>query len=224
MKAWKVHPVDRSENDLSAALWAIRALNREETVGLFPEGRRNPTGMRMAHSGIAYIAARTQTPILPVGITGTENIPGYWRILLAFHKIRVNIGTPFTLPPIDGKLERGVRDSLTEMIMLRVAALLPKEYRGDYGATVNGSVVQTVGGITDPFATTTKMFVRSAAGNIYKCMWNNSGAASTVEPTGTSTSEITTGDSYVWKYMFTHTTTETREVSMLTLGSATLND
>ena len=134
MKAWKVHPVDRSENDLSAALWAIRALNREETVGLFPEGRRNPTGMRMAHSGIAYIAARTQTPILPVGITGTENIPGYWRILLAFHKIRVNIGTPFTLPPIDGKLERGVRDSLTEMIMLRVAALLPKEYRGDYGA------------------------------------------------------------------------------------------
>lgn len=134
MKAWKVHPVDRSENDLRAALWAIRALNREETVGLFPEGRRNPAGMRMAHSGIAYIAARTQTPILPVGITGTENIPGYWRILLAFHKIRVNIGTPFTLPPIDGRLERGVRDSLTEMIMLRVAALLPKEYRGDYGA------------------------------------------------------------------------------------------
>ena len=33
-------------------------------------------------------------------------------------------------------------------------------YRGDYGATVNGSVVQTVGGITDPFATTSKMFVK----------------------------------------------------------------
>jgi len=82
-------------------------------------------------------------------------------------------------------------------------------YRGDYGATVNGSVVQTVGGISDMFATTTKMFVRSAAGNVYKCMWNNAGAASTVEPTGTSTSEFTTGDSYVWKYMYTHTTTET---------------
>ena len=82
-------------------------------------------------------------------------------------------------------------------------------YRGDYGATVNGSVVQTVGGITDPFATTSKMYVRSSAGNVYKCMWNNSGAASTVEPTGTTTSEFTTGDSYVWKYMYTHTTTET---------------
>ena len=83
-------------------------------------------------------------------------------------------------------------------------------YRGDYGATVNGSVVQTVGGITDPFATTTKMFVRSSAGNVYKCMWNNSGGASNTEPTGTSTSEYTIGaDGYVWKYMFTHTTTET---------------
>ena len=82
-------------------------------------------------------------------------------------------------------------------------------YRGDYGATVNGSVVQTVGGITDPFATTSRMFVKSSAGSVYKCMFNNGGAASTVEPTGTSTSEITTGDSYVWKYMFTHTTTET---------------
>lgn len=81
-------------------------------------------------------------------------------------------------------------------------------YRGDYGATVNGSVVQTVGGITDPFATTSKMYVRSSAGNVYKCMWNNAGAASTVEPTGTTTSEFTTGDSYVWKYMYTMTTTE----------------
>ena len=82
-------------------------------------------------------------------------------------------------------------------------------YRGDYGATVNGSVVQTVGGITDPFATTSKMFVKSSAGNVYKCMSNNGGAASTIEPAGTLTSEYTAGDSYVWKFMYTHTATET---------------
>ena len=83
-------------------------------------------------------------------------------------------------------------------------------YRGDYGATVNGSVVETVGGITDPFATTSKMYVRSSAGNVYKCMWNNNGGASDTEPSGTSTSEYSIGsDKYVWKYMYTHTTTET---------------
>jgi len=81
-------------------------------------------------------------------------------------------------------------------------------YRGDYGATVNSATVTTVAGGTDMFATTTKMYVRSSAGNVYKCMSNNSGAASTVEPSGTSTSEFTTGDNYVWKYMYSLTATE----------------
>jgi len=39
--------------------------------------------------------------------------------------------------------------------------------------------------------------------NVYKCLDNNSNAASTVEPTGTSTSVLTTGDGYKWKYMYT---------------------
>ena len=81
-------------------------------------------------------------------------------------------------------------------------------YRGDYGATVNAATVTTVAGGTDMFATTTKMYVRTDEGNVYKCMWNNSGAASTTKPTGTSTSEFTTADSYIWKYMFTQTATE----------------
>tara|TARA_Y100000034_G_C6909061_1_gene422923 strand:+ start:7631 stop:9022 length:1392 start_codon:yes stop_codon:yes gene_type:complete len=81
-------------------------------------------------------------------------------------------------------------------------------YRGDYGATVNSATVQTVAGGTDMFATTTKMYVRTSANNVYKCMWNNGGAASTVEPTGTATTELTTADSYIWKYMCTMTTTE----------------
>ena len=81
-------------------------------------------------------------------------------------------------------------------------------YRADYGATVNSATVTTIAGGTDMFATTTNMFVRSSANNVYKCMSNNSGAASTVEPTGTSTSELTTGDGYVWKYMYSLTATE----------------
>lgn len=39
--------------------------------------------------------------------------------------------------------------------------------------------------------------------NIYKCLDNNGGIASTSKPTGTSTSPITTGDGYSWKYMAT---------------------
>ena len=38
---------------------------------------------------------------------------------------------------------------------------------------------------------------------VYKCLFNNRGAASTVEPTGTSTSLISTADGYKWKFMYT---------------------
>ena len=82
-------------------------------------------------------------------------------------------------------------------------------YRGDYGATVNSSTVTTVAGGTNMFATTTKMYVRTSAGNVYKCMWNNGGGTSTTEPTGTATTEFTTADSYIWKYMYSFTSTET---------------
>lgn len=38
--------------------------------------------------------------------------------------------------------------------------------------------------------------------NVYKCMFNNNDNPSTVEPTGTSTSTITTSDGYKWKFMY----------------------
>ena len=82
-------------------------------------------------------------------------------------------------------------------------------YRGDYGATVNSAVVQTQAGGIDMFATSTKMYVLNSANNVYKCMNNYSDALSTVEPTGTASGEFTTSpDNYVWKYMYTLSTTQ----------------
>lgn len=39
--------------------------------------------------------------------------------------------------------------------------------------------------------------------NVYKCLYNNKGAPSTVKPTGFSTTPFTTSDGYTWKYMYT---------------------
>jgi len=38
--------------------------------------------------------------------------------------------------------------------------------------------------------------------NVYKCLSNNNGVASTVKPTGTSLSPVELSDGYVWKYMY----------------------
>lgn len=55
---------------------------------------------------------------------------------------------------------------------------------------------------------TDNFYVMTDDYNVYKCIGNNNGAASTVKPTGTSTSTFTTADAYVWKYMFTVTTAD----------------
>lgn len=39
--------------------------------------------------------------------------------------------------------------------------------------------------------------------NVYKCLYNNKGSASTVKPTGFSTLPFTTSDGYSWKYLYT---------------------
>ena len=133
MRAWGVHPMERDGRDSEALRWTLRTLEQEQMVVLFPEGTRSPQGMRKASRGVAFVALKAHASILPVGITGTENMRGILRILFPFCHIKANIGEPFSLPSIEGKLDAAVLDSLTEMIMLRVAVLLPPKYRGVYG-------------------------------------------------------------------------------------------
>ena len=56
--------------------------------------------------------------------------------------------------------------------------------------------------------TTSNFYVLTSDYNVYKCISNNNGAVSTVEPAGTGLSNITTGDGYVWKYMYTVSTAD----------------
>ena len=50
-------------------------------------------------------------------------------------------------------------------------------------------------------------YILNSEGNVYKCISNNYGGASTQEPTGQSYTYISTADGYVWKFMYDLTTT-----------------
>ena len=71
----------------------------------------------------------------------------------------------------------------------------------------------TSGTVYTPFNSSTEyqsnqFYVLSSDYNIYKCISNNGGVASTAEPSGKSTSIIETADGYKWKYMYTITATD----------------
>ena len=107
-------------------------LERGLILGMFPEGRRSHDGkLRKAKPGSAVIAAKTNVPLIPVGIVGTDKVTGIsW--LWKRPRIFVNIGKPFKLPPTHSKMSKSQMQLLTTQLMGEIAALLPPEYQGDY--------------------------------------------------------------------------------------------
>ena len=146
LKQVHTSPYDRSGIGRDAVRIMLRMLQQDKAVVVFPEGHRSPDhAMKEGMLGVVYLALKSQAPILPVGITGTENIPG-WRMPLPLCRIRANIGQPFTLPVIEGQPSREVMKSLLDIVMDRIASLLPESYQGHYAvgtASAGGATAAT---------------------------------------------------------------------------------
>ena len=82
--------------------------------------------------GIAQIALQSQAAILPVGIVGTHRLGTWMRVFNPTGKITVNIGQVFSVPPIEGRPSKELLESISDMIMQRVAMQLPDDIRGVY--------------------------------------------------------------------------------------------
>ena len=138
MRSFNVHPYDRSGLGVDAIRLALRLLDQDRMVVIFPEGHRSPDHtLQKGMPGAAYIALKSQAPVLPIGITGTEKISA-WRMPVSLTRFRVNIGQPFTLPNVEGTPSKEVLDNMRDMVMGRIAALLPPAYRGVYPLTTPG--------------------------------------------------------------------------------------
>jgi 1-acyl-sn-glycerol-3-phosphate acyltransferase len=124
--------VRRGEVDRQALQGALDVLKRGEVLGMAPEGTRSREtyALQKGKTGVAYLAARAGALIVPVGMTGTEKIKDNLPRLRRTH-LRVVIGKPFRLPE-SGEVRGQKLREYTDLIMHRIAELLPEEYRGVY--------------------------------------------------------------------------------------------
>ena len=139
LRTWGAFPVDRDGRDLDGYRWARRLLDRDKVLAMFPETTRSLTGMQRAIPGVAMLALHTQAPILPVGIEGTGHLGPYWRVATPTGRITLRIGQPFSLPSIEGRMGRAQLQSLADMVMYRIAALVPEDLQGVYNLKNQGS-------------------------------------------------------------------------------------
>lgn len=132
MRGFHVFPYDRSTASADTMRTMLGLLEQDRAVALFPEGTRSKShSLQQAQLGIVYLALKSQAPILPVGVTGTQNLRA-WRMPMPLCRLTASIGPPFTLPSVEGRTPRPVMEGMLRMIMERVAMQLPPEFRGVY--------------------------------------------------------------------------------------------
>jgi 1-acyl-sn-glycerol-3-phosphate acyltransferase len=150
--------IRRGAGDRAALRRAIAHLEHGWIVGIAPEGTRSRHGaLASAKPGPAFLATQAGVPVLPVGITGTETL-GRRLLRLRRGRITVRFGEPIVIPPLaQGDRKADLRRA-TDVLMCRVAALLPPSYRGVYAdhpllvgsAETRGGGEDSGGGRDDP--------------------------------------------------------------------------
>jgi 1-acyl-sn-glycerol-3-phosphate acyltransferase len=142
---WGIIPVRRGEGDTSALRKAIKALEEGFIFGIAPEGTRNKTGkLKRALPGAVMLAIHSGAPIIPMAHWGGES---FLRNLMRFKRtdFHIRVGEPFHLNLAGVKVTREARQQIADEMMMRLAELLPPDYRGFYENVTGNEKNLTVG-------------------------------------------------------------------------------
>lgn len=119
--SWVLHigdaiPINREKNDIEAMKRSIKALKNGEILGIFPEGTRKGMEKNIdAKNGAAFMALRTKTKVIPIGIQGTFK---------PFTKVYLNYGKPLDFSEYYGKeKDKDVLNKVTKQIMDNIIML-----------------------------------------------------------------------------------------------------
>lgn len=105
-----------------------------QTLIIAPEGTRaRDEKMAEGKHGVAYLAAKSGFPIVPVALAGTEDRVIFGNLKrLRRSRVVVTGGPAFTLPPLPKEDRDATLQKHTDEIMCRIAAMLPEKNRGYY--------------------------------------------------------------------------------------------
>ena len=112
LKKMGVFYIDRGASDIGALKTAMKLLKEDKVIGIFPEGTRvEGADLDNAKAGVAVIAHRTKSKVLPVYIEGRYRI---------FRKQRLIIRKPLSFEELPKKLTSEEYDELAKNIMRAV--------------------------------------------------------------------------------------------------------
>ncbi len=108
-------PVTRGSADKEALVRCIAVLKNGEPLVLFPEGERKSGPLvQPLFDGAAFVAAKANAPIVPVGVGGSEQVMPKGSKLIYPRKVHLIVGPPIVVPGADrGRVPRAVLAEVT---------------------------------------------------------------------------------------------------------------
>lgn len=135
--------VHRGEYDRRLFDTMIKVINSGRPLLIAPEGGRSHTpGLQPALPGVAYLIDKSGAPVLPVGIIGSTD--DFLKKAFTFQRpvLEMRIGELTMIPGVEGKGEerrKALKDN-ADLIMFKLAELLPPEYQGVYAKGRTGII------------------------------------------------------------------------------------
>lgn len=135
-KSWQTLKIEQGTPNFEALSASEAVLAQKGVLVIYPEGHVHSGPLNRALPGAAYMALRTGAPIIPMGTISDNN----WKLFKTITEknrrlgIRTRIGEVFG-PLKSANPERPSREEIREagrLIMTKIAALLPKEFRGEF--------------------------------------------------------------------------------------------
>lgn len=136
---WETLKIEQGTPNFEALKASEAILEQDGVLVIYPEGHVHDGPLNSALPGAAYMALRTGVPILPMGTISDNDwklfgtIKEQKRRMKIFTKIGKVFG-PITNEP-DKRPSRDEIRQAGELIMTKIADLLPKEYRGEFDSS-----------------------------------------------------------------------------------------
>lgn len=112
-------PVKRNRRDIAALKKAAQLLKEGYCIGIFPEGHRaKPKEFRKPQSGVGLLVAKTNVPVVPVRIEGTDDVfpVGSSFPKLFKYPINVKIGKALHINDVESKEYQEIANYIMENI------------------------------------------------------------------------------------------------------------
>ena len=144
-RAAHAFPIVRRAADRGHLEYALGLLRSGRAVLVFPEGSRARDGvLRPPRAGVAFLAQRSGATVLPVALWGSDAVLPRGSRLPRRAPVSVRFGEAFTLPEMGADDRPADHQEAAELVMARIAELMPEELRGPYAAP--GAATRTPGG------------------------------------------------------------------------------